>query len=92
MALKKSVNLRGLDIPDGYHKIGAVRIDTPQRVYICLDTYANAQAKADDQQPITKTNIETTLEEMGTTKAGFSFKKCYNLIKTRAEYADAEDV
>ena len=92
MALKKELNHMGIDLPEGYHRIGALRFDEPERVYIRVDTFATADEAASENGPIKMTNVETTLSDMSASKASLTIKKAYTCLKSRDEFVDAEDV
>ena len=92
MALKKATTHRGLEVPEGYHRIGAIRFDAPNRLFLKVDTFATAEAAASGDKPLTFESVNTTLDQSGITKASLNIKKAYEYLKTREEYEEAEDV
>ena len=91
MALLKATNYRGIDLPDAYHRIGALRFDAPSRVYVRVDTYASKSAAEAGEPYVSSADIGTDLDGCGATKATLNIKKAYAAVKAREEFTDATD-
>jgi hypothetical protein len=92
MALKKATTFRGLPVPEGYHRIGALRFDAPGSLYIRIDTFVDAKSAEAGEQPVSSQDMHQSLESIDATKATLSMKKVYAALRAMDDFADAVDV
>ena len=90
MALSKAVEYKGLDVPDGYHKIGRVIVspvivDEVKMYKVDLDI--ELYADANKENLLYADPYSFTVAEDGMTYANF-----YKLLKETDNFAEAKDV
>jgi len=88
MALTVDTTIAGLPISKAYHRIDALRFDHPDRVYMGVNTYADA-GQAERINPMVK-DISLSVEAFGG-KDNINLCKAYELLKEMEEFAGAED-
>lgn len=79
MGVKKTVNVRGLEVKDAYNRIDRLNINGSS-IFVSVGTYASKKAAGDGEQAFEQTEITTSLDAIEETKESVSFAKAYGKI------------
>ena len=93
MALKKTQHIRNVAITDAYCRLDAVRFDQPDRVWVLIGVYEDADhAESGDRATTTIEKKYTVTNDFSGNKGYVTMTRIYNRVKAEAEFVDAEDI